>query len=98
MIFFDKITQNDADKGRFSKAAIYGLLSRVYLYKGDYANTVKYGELALGLSPSVTTLDNFNRIWKENEGGLAKITDGVLFQISNAAPERNTVGLPITSN
>jgi hypothetical protein len=56
MIFFDKITQNDADKGRFSKAAIYGLLSRVYLYKGDYANTVKYGELALGLSPSVTTL------------------------------------------
>lgn len=88
----DKITQNDADKGRFSKAAVYGLLSRVYLYMGDYANTVKYGQLALGLSPSVTTLDNFNRIWKENEG-LAKIADGVLFQISNAAPERNTVGV-----
>ncbi|REC63544.1 hypothetical protein DRF65_05475 [Chryseobacterium pennae] len=92
LIAADKITQNDADKGRFSKAAVYGLLSRVYLYKGDYTNTVKYGKLALGLSPSVTTLDNFNRIWKENEG-LAKITDGVLFQISNAAPERNTVGV-----
>lgn len=88
----DKITQNDADKGRFSKAAVYGLLSRVYLYKGEYANTVKYGQLALGLSPSVTTLANFNSIWKENEG-LAKITDGVLFQILNAAPERNTVGV-----
>lgn len=92
LIAADKITQNDADKGRFSKAAVYGLLSRVYLYKGDYANTVKYGKLALGLSPSVTALDNFNRIWKENEG-LAKITDGVLFQIANAAPERNTVGV-----
>lgn len=88
----DNITQNDADKGRFSKAAVYGLLSRVYLYQGDYANTVKYGQLALGLSPSITALDNVNRIWKENEG-LAKITDGVLFQISNAASERNTVGV-----
>lgn len=92
LIAADKITQNDADKGRFSKAAIYGLLSRVYLYKGDYANTAKYGKLALGLSPSITTLSNFNSIWKENEG-LAKITDGVLFQIANAAPERNTVGV-----
>jgi SusD family. len=75
-----------------SKAAIYGLLSRVNLYKGDYANTIKYGELALGLSPSITTLDNFNRIWKENEG-LSRITDGVLFQVSNTPAEsNNTVG------
>ncbi|CAH0148520.1 RagB/SusD family nutrient uptake outer membrane protein [Chryseobacterium sp. Bi04] len=87
----DNITQNDADKGRMSKAAIYGLLSRVNLYKGDYANTIKYGELALGLSPSITAMDNFTRIWKENEG-LAKITDGVLFQVSNAPAESNTVG------
>ncbi|MBP1167748.1 hypothetical protein JOE44_004632 [Chryseobacterium sp. PvR013] len=88
----DNITQNDADKGRLSKAAVYGLLSRVNLYKGDYTNTIKYGELALGLSPSITTLDNFTRIWKENEG-LSRITDGVLFQVSNAAAEpNNTVG------
>lgn len=87
----DNITQNDADKGRLSKAAIYGLLSRVNLYKGDYANTIKYGELALGLSPSITAKDNFSRIWKENEG-LSRITDGVLFQVSNAAAEQNTVG------
>lgn len=88
----DNITQNDDDKGRMSKAAIYGLLSRVNLYKGDYANTIKYGELALGLSPSITTLDNFTRIWKEKEG-LSRITDGVLFQVSNAPSEsNNTVG------
>lgn len=88
----DNITQNDADKGRLSKASIYGLLSRVNLYKGDYANTIKYGELALGLSPSVTQRSNFYSIWKENEG-LTKITDGVLFQISNAPAERITVGV-----
>ncbi|WP_312287855.1 RagB/SusD family nutrient uptake outer membrane protein [Chryseobacterium gleum] len=88
----DNITQNDADKGRLSKAAVYGLLSRVNLYRGDYANTIKYGELALGLSPSITTLDNFTRIWKENEG-LSRITDGVLFQVSNAPAELNTVGV-----
>ncbi|AZB10470.1 RagB/SusD family nutrient uptake outer membrane protein [Chryseobacterium sp. G0162] len=87
----DNITQNDADKGRLSKAAIYGLLSRVYLYKGEYDNTTKYGELALGLSPSITAKDNFFSIWKQNEG-LSKITDGVLFQILNAPAEQNTVG------
>ncbi|WP_276967189.1 RagB/SusD family nutrient uptake outer membrane protein [Chryseobacterium sp.] len=88
----DNITQNDADKGRLSKAAIYGLLSRIDLYRGDYVNTIKYGELALNLSPSITTLDNFTRIWKENEG-ISRITDGVLFQISNSAAEQNTVGV-----
>ncbi|REC49468.1 RagB/SusD family nutrient uptake outer membrane protein [Chryseobacterium pennipullorum] len=88
----DNITQNDADKGRLSKASIYGLLSRVNLYKGDYANTIKYGELALGIAPSITVMDNFTRIWKENEG-LSRITDGVLFQLSNAPAEsNNTVG------
>jgi tetratricopeptide (TPR) repeat protein len=86
----DNITQNDVDKGRLSKAAIYGLLSRVNLYKGDYPNTIKYGELALGLSPSVTQRSNFYAIWKEKEGN---INDGVLFQISNVASEQNTVGV-----
>jgi len=86
----DNITQNDVDKGRLSKAAIYGLLSRVSLYKGDYANTIKYGELALGISPSITQKSNFYKIWKEKEGD---INDGVLFQVSNSAAEQNTVGV-----
>lgn len=85
----DNITQNDFDKGRLSKASVYGLLSRVNLYKGDYANTIKYGELALGISPSITGRTNFTKIWKEKEGD---IYDGVLFQISNVASEQKTVG------
>ncbi|ROI06396.1 MULTISPECIES: RagB/SusD family nutrient uptake outer membrane protein [unclassified Chryseobacterium] len=87
----DNITQNDADKGRLSKAAVYGLLSRVNLYKGDYDNTIKYGELALGLSPSVTQRANFSKIWKDKEGD--NINDGVLFQVLNSAAEQNTVGV-----
>ncbi len=83
----DNITQNDADKGRFSKAAVYGLLSRVYLYKGDYAKTIQYGELSLSASPSITTRTNFNSIWKSSG------VDGVLFQISNSATEAVTVGV-----
>jgi hypothetical protein len=86
----DNITQNDLDKGRLSKVAIYGLLSRVNLYRGDYANTIKYGELALGISSSVTLKSNFYKIWKEKEGD---INDGVLFQVSNSAAEQNTVGV-----
>lgn len=83
----DNITQNDTDKGRFSKAAVYGLLSRVYLYKGDYAKTIQYGELSLAASPSLTTRANFNNIWK------ASSADGVLFQVSNSATEAVTVGV-----
>nr|WP_315029457.1 RagB/SusD family nutrient uptake outer membrane protein [uncultured Chryseobacterium sp.] len=86
----DNITQNDADKGRLNKAAIYGLLSRVYLYKGDYAKTIQYGELALGLSPSVTEKKNFTALWKEDNN--AKNVDGILFQVLNAPAEQNTVG------
>ncbi|MBB6331311.1 hypothetical protein HNP24_002261 [Chryseobacterium sediminis] len=84
----DNITQNDTDKGRLSKAAVYGLLSRVNLYRGDYANTIKYGELALGISSSITQKGNFSNIWKEKDNN-----DGVLFQVSNAAAEQNTVGV-----
>lgn len=83
----DNITQNDTNKGRFSKASIYGLLSRVYLYKGDYAKTVQYGELALGISPSVTSKANVNGLWK------SEATDGILFQVLNSAAEGVTVGV-----
>ncbi|WBV55563.1 RagB/SusD family nutrient uptake outer membrane protein [Chryseobacterium daecheongense] len=83
----DNISQNDADKGRLSKTAIYGLLSRVYLYKGDYAKTVQYGDLALAASPSLTSKANFTSLWK------ATNLDGVLFQILNSAAEGVTVGV-----
>jgi hypothetical protein len=83
----DNITQNDADKGRFSKAAVYGLLSRVYLYKGDSAKTIQYGELSLAASPSVTAKSSFTGLWKSTG------VDGVLFQVLNSSTEAITVGV-----
>ncbi|WP_312902978.1 RagB/SusD family nutrient uptake outer membrane protein [Chryseobacterium taichungense] len=83
----NNITQNDADRGRLNKAAIYGLLSRVYLYKGDYPKTIQYGELCLAASPSLTSKSNFTGVWKANS------VDGVLFQVLNSAAEGVTVGV-----
>lgn len=64
--------------GRLNKAAVAGYLSKVYLYLGDYNNSITYGEQSIALSPSVGTLDNFAGIWKDSS------TDGVLLSIQNA--------------
>ncbi|MDC8102080.1 RagB/SusD family nutrient uptake outer membrane protein [Chryseobacterium rhizosphaerae] len=83
----DNLTQTSNDKGRLTKAAVYGLLSRVYLYKGDYSKTIQYGELSLGASASVTSIGNFTGIWKSSS------VDGVLFQVLNSPAEAVTVGV-----
>lgn len=81
------ITDNLADKSKFSKAAVYGLLSRVYLYKGDYANCILNGNLSIAASPSVGSLANFKNIWASNN------VDGVLFKILNSTSENITTGV-----
>lgn len=83
----DNINVTSADKGRLTKASIYGILSRVYLYKGDYANVISNGQQSLSLSPSVTTRANFTNIWKSTG------VDGVLFQVLNSPQEGVTVGV-----
>lgn len=82
-----QITDNPADKSKFTKTSIYGLLSRIYLYKGDYANAITSGNLAIAASPSVGSLANFTNIWASNS------VDGVLFKILNSAQENVTVGV-----
>lgn len=83
----NNITDNLADKSKFSKAAIYGLLSRVYLYKGDYNNAISAGNSSITLSPSVGSITNFPNIWGSNN------VDGVLFKILNSTQENVTVGV-----
>lgn len=76
------------DAGRLTKSAVYGLLSRVYLYKGDYAKTIENGDLSLSGYSSRTSLVEFPNLWKSTS------TDGVLFQILNGASEPTvTVGV-----
>jgi hypothetical protein len=87
----NNINVTSPDKGRLTKAAVYGLLSRVYLYKGDYANVISNGQQAMSLSPSLTAISNFNSIWKSTNPTTN--IDGVLFQILNSAQEGVTVGV-----
>lgn len=81
------ITDNPADKSKFTKTSINGLLSRIYLYKGDYNNAIASGNLAIAASPSVGSIANFTNIWASNS------VDGVLFKILNSAQENVTVGV-----
>ncbi|MDO3426186.1 MULTISPECIES: RagB/SusD family nutrient uptake outer membrane protein [Chryseobacterium] len=83
----NNITDSPSDKSKFSKAAIYGLLSRVYLYKGDYNNAVSAGNQSISLSSSVGTRSTFTNIWASNN------VDGVLFKVLNSTQENVTVGV-----
>lgn len=83
----DNITTSTVNKGRLTKPAILGLLSRVYLYKGDYQNAISFGQQAIAASPSVGSADNFPLIWSSNN------VDGVLFKVLNSTTEAVTTGV-----
>jgi hypothetical protein len=74
--------------GRLNKAAIAGILSRVYLYKGDYTNCVAASTTALGSTPAVADIATFPKIWTD------QTEVGVLFKvINNAVDNVNTQGV-----
>lgn len=78
----------DNGVGRLNKAAVAGLLSRVYLYKGDYAGTISAATAALGASPNVADIATFPKIWKD------ETNVGVLFKVINSAVDNsNTQGV-----
>ncbi|WP_374329164.1 RagB/SusD family nutrient uptake outer membrane protein [Soonwooa sp.] len=80
-----KISQT-ATVGRLTKAAIQGMLSRVYLYKGDYDNVILWGQKSLASSGSVGSIANFKNIWNDTS------SDGVLFKILNSSVENVKTG------
>ncbi len=77
------------DVYHLNKAAVNGLLSRVYLYKGDFPNCIASANAAIGSKP--TAIDNittFPLIWKD------ATTTGVLFKIRNTGTDNdNTLGV-----
>lgn len=83
----NNISETPTDKSKFSKAAVYGLLSRVYLYKGDFPNAIAAGNSSIALSPSVGARATFTNIWASNN------VDGVLFKVLNSTQENITVGV-----
>jgi hypothetical protein len=63
--------------GRLKKTAVAGLLSRVYLYKGDWASAIQSANAALGTSPVLPNITAFPNVWKD------ATEDGVLFKVKN---------------
>lgn len=63
--------------GRLNKVAVSGLLSRLYLYMGDFPNCITSSNAALGSSPVLPTITDFPSIWTD------ATNNGVLFKISN---------------
>ncbi len=60
---------NGVAAGRASKSAVDALLSRVYLYMGDYAKVVEYGQLALdnaaGTMGTIASGQEFVQLWDD---------------------------------
>jgi hypothetical protein len=52
----DYLPATNINKFRVTKYAAYGLLSKIYLYKADYADAQKYAEMAL-TAPNYSLLD-----------------------------------------
>ncbi|WP_435412413.1 RagB/SusD family nutrient uptake outer membrane protein [Psychroserpens mesophilus] len=69
----DKISPDNGIE-RFNPDAINGLLSRVYLYNGEWQNAV---DAANAVSTSVADFGNFTGIWDDSSD------DGVLFKLIN---------------
>jgi hypothetical protein len=71
-----------------NKEAVAGLLSRVYLYKGDYANCIAQANIALGTTPNLPSIATFPAIWTD------ATESGVLFKVKNTTIDNlNVLGV-----
>lgn len=74
--------------GKLNRSAVNGLLSRVYLYMGDYARAVTAANAALGATPVLPSITDFPRIWTD------ETNNGVLFKVMNTSQDDiNTPGV-----
>lgn len=74
--------------GRINKAAVNGLLSRLYLYMGDYPRAITTATAALGTTPVLPSLADFSRVWTD------ETSNGVLFKVLNTSLDNiNTPGV-----
>ncbi|MDR6560561.1 MULTISPECIES: RagB/SusD family nutrient uptake outer membrane protein [unclassified Arcicella] len=84
---------------RFNKATVYALLSRLYLYEGQWQKAADSATQSLALSSSPGSITNFANIWKDasNDGLLLKlqivdkdaVSPGVEYSQSSASGVRS---------
>lgn len=81
-------TSNTLAAGRANKNAVYALLSRVYLYMGDYPKVIQYGNLATNNgAAAVCPRGNFAALW-DDVNSL-----GVLFKLRIDLVDGSTPGV-----
>ena len=74
--------------GKISKAAVQGILSKVYLYMGEWDKSIAAATAALGTTPAIGTIATFPSIWTD----ASEV--GVLFKIKNTLTDNsNTLGV-----
>lgn len=70
---------NSTNVYRLTKRAVSALLSRVYLYKGDWANCIAASTEALTATPDLPSRTAFPGIWQDDASNA-----GVLFKVRNS--------------
>jgi starch-binding outer membrane protein, SusD/RagB family len=82
--------------GRFSKLAVNGLLSRVYLYAGNWDSCIAASNRALAPGTTLPSITAFANMWVDvnpSSSAGANGSDGVLFKIVNTLLDNiNTLG------
>lgn len=63
---YDLINDNNG-RGRLNKNAVAGMLSRIHLYRGDYASVISSANNVTGVSE--TARDRVLNMWKDDEEG-----------------------------
>lgn len=82
----------DNGTGRLNKAAVYGLLSRVYLYGGEWQKCVDAATECLNSGVDIASISDFPKIWTD------QTENGVLFKVVITEQDRNNksnAGQPI---
>ena len=79
------LINDDNGSGRLNKNAVAGLLSRVYLFMGDYTNVISSANMVTGVSP--VTRDQYFNLWKD------ETDDGVLWKILINEPDNISIGV-----
>ncbi|MBS9773647.1 MAG: RagB/SusD family nutrient uptake outer membrane protein [Tenacibaculum sp.] len=79
----ETIIGEDNGKGRFNKNAVNALLSRVYLYMGEWQKSVDAAEKVTG---TVAKRNNFKSIWTDDS------TDGIISEFIVTPDDRAQIG------
>lgn len=82
------LINDDNGIGRLNKAAVYGLLSRVYLYGGEWQKCVNAASTCLGMTGDVASLTEFPQIWTDQS------ESGVIFKVKITEQDRGNKSDP----